>query len=197
MEHLVTFTEWLQASPAISGLVFVLAVAVILAVGVPGGNVLLISSGLLFGAITGGLLSLCGAMLAALATHAVIRTALGSWLDSRARDGRHRVRQFVQSGNFLLLVLPRLIPVIPFFVLNAGFAAAGVPRKSFLLSTFLGLTPMVFLLARIGSQLGDISELSRISLAETLLAPGFYVPLGILFLLTFAGWLWVRNPAKA
>ena len=197
MEYLVSFSEWLQANPGTSGLVFVLAVGLILAVGIPGGNALLISSGLLFGTLAGGLLALCGAMLAAIATHELIRTAFGRWLDNRARNAQSKALYFSRSGNFLLLILPRLVPLIPFFVINVGLTAAGVPRKSYLLSTFLGLLPVVFLLAAVGSQLGDVQELSGMSLLETLMTPGLYVPLAILMFMTLAGWLWVRNPPEA
>lgn len=196
MEYIVSFSEWLQANPGISGLVFVLAVAAILAVGIPGGNVLMISSGLLFGTMLGGLLALTGGMLAAFTTYAVIRTAFGNWLDKRAHDARDRVRHFVESGNFLLLVIPRLIPVIPFFVINVGLTAAGVPKKSYMLSTLLGMVPITFILASIGAQVGNAKALSGVYSAKMLLTPGMLVPLGLLILMTLAGWLWVRKHPK-
>jgi uncharacterized membrane protein YdjX (TVP38/TMEM64 family) len=193
MDYIVSLAEWLQANPQISGLVFVLAFAAILAVGVPGGNVLMLSSGLLFGTWLGGLLALAGAILAAFATNALIRTAFGAWLERRAHDARDSVRHFVQSGNFLLLVIPRLIPVIPFFVINVALTAAGVPRRLYMLSTFLGMIPMAFIFANIGSQLGRPRELSNMHASSLLLSPGMFVPLGLLILVTLGGWLWVRR----
>lgn len=197
MEHIISFSEWLQANPGISGLVFVLAVAAILAVGIPGGNVLMISSGLLFGTLLGGLLALAGGLLAAFTTYALIRTAFGNWLDARARDTRTTVRQFVESGNFLLLVIPRLIPVIPFFAINVGLTAAGVSKRSYMLSTLLGLAPMSFLFASIGSQLDEASALSGMQAGRILLSPEMFVPLGLLLALTVGGWLWVRRQRQA
>lgn len=193
MEYIISFSEWLQANPGISGLVFVLAVAAILAVGIPGGNVLMVASGLLFGTLIGGLLGLAGALLAAFTTHALIRTAFGNWLDARARDTRTTVRNFVESGNFLLLVIPRLIPVIPFFAINVGLTAAGVSKRSYMLSTLLGLAPMSFILASIGSQLDEASALSGMQARRILLSPEMFVPLGLLLALTVGGWLWVRR----
>lgn len=197
MEHIVSFSEWLQANPGISGLVFVLAVAAILTVGVPGGNVLMVSSGLLFGTLIGGLLALAGGLLAAFTTYALIRTAFGNWLDARARDTRTTVRNFVESGNFLLLVIPRLIPVIPFFAINVGLTAAGVSKRSYMLSTLLGLTPMSFIFASIGSQLDEARALSGVQLSRILLSPEMFVPLGLLIALTVSGWLWVRRQRQA
>ena len=196
MEHIISFAEWLQANPQISGLVFVLAFASILAVGIPGGNVLMIASGMLFGALSGGLLAVAGGLLAAFTTHALVRTAFGNWLDARAGKTRLSVRHFVQSGNFLLLVIPRLIPVLPFFVVNVGLTAAGVPKKSYMLSTFLGLIPIAFIFARIGSELGNASALSGMRASRLLMSPGMFIPLGLLILVTLLGWWWVRSHGK-
>ncbi|MFT5139099.1 MAG: putative membrane protein YdjX (TVP38/TMEM64 family) [Lysobacterales bacterium] len=196
MEHIISFIEWLQANPQLSGIAFVLAFAAILAVGIPGGNALMLASGMLFGTFQGGLLAVTGGVLAAFTTHALVRTAFGNWLDRRAGDQRSSVRYFVQHGNFLLLVIPRLIPVIPFFVINVAMTAAGVPKKSFMLSTFLGLIPIAFSLASIGSEIGSIRALSGVSASSLLLSPGLYLPLGGLILMTVSGWLWVRNHQK-
>lgn len=193
MEYIVSFSEWLQANPQVSGLVFVLVFAAIMSVGIPGGNVLMLASGLLFGTFLGGLLSMAGGILAAFTTHALIRTAFGNWLEKRAHDARDSVRHFVEHGNFLLLVLPRLIPVIPFFMLNVGLTVAGVRKKPYLLSTFLGLMPLSFIFASIGSELGNTRELTGMYASHILMSPGMYVPLGLLILLTLTGWWWARK----
>ena len=197
METIISFSEWLQANPQLSGLVFVLVFAVILAIGVPGGNVLMLASGMLFGTVAGAMLAVAGGVLAAYLTHVLIRTAFGRWLDKRAGKTRISVRHFVESGNWLLLVIPRLIPVIPFFVINVGFTAAGVPKKSYLLSTFLGLIPIALIFAGIGSQLSTASELSGMSASGLLLSPGMYIPLGLLIGATLMGWLWLRACGKS
>jgi uncharacterized membrane protein YdjX (TVP38/TMEM64 family) len=196
MDYIISFSEWLQANPQLSAIAFVIAFAAILTIGIPGGNILMLSSGMLFGTFLGGALSVTGGVLAAFTTYSVIRTAFGNWLDKRVGEQRNSVRYFVQHGNFLLLVLPRFIPVIPFFVLNVGLAAAGVPKKSYMLSTFLGLIPIAFIFASIGSEISNASNLSGMRASSLLLSPGLYVPLGLLILLTLAGWLWSRSHQK-
>ena len=196
MDFIISFSEWMQANPQLGSLTFVLAFAVILALGIPGGNAMMLASGMLFGTVTGGMLAVVGGVLAAFMTHSLVRTAFGNWLDARVGKQRNSIRQFVQHGNFLLLVIPRLIPVLPFFAVSVGLTAAGVPKKSFLLSTFLGLIPMAFIFASVGSEISSASDLSGMSAARLLLSPGLYVPLGLLILMTLAGWLWVRNHQK-
>jgi uncharacterized membrane protein YdjX (TVP38/TMEM64 family) len=196
MEHIISFSEWLQANPQLSSIAFVIAFAAILAVGIPGGNALMLVSGMLFGTVLGGTLSVTGGVLAAFTTHALVRTAFGNWLDKRAGKQRNSVRSFVQHGNFLLLVIPRLIPVFPFFVVNVGMTAAGVPKKSYMFSTFLGLIPIAFIMASIGSEIGNVDALSGMGASSLFLNPGLYIPLGLLLLLTLSAWLWVRNHQK-
>jgi uncharacterized membrane protein YdjX (TVP38/TMEM64 family) len=196
MEHIISFSEWLQVNPQLSGIAFVLAFAAILAVGIPGGNVLMLASGMLFGTALGGTLAVTGGVLAAFTTHALVRTAFGNWLDKRAGKQRSSVRYFVQHGNFLLLVIPRLIPLIPFFVINVGMTAAGVPKKSYMLSTFLGLIPIAFIMSSIGSEIGNTDALSGMGVSSLLLNPGLYIPLAVLLLLTLSAWLWVRSHQK-
>jgi len=185
--------EWLQLHPHISGLVFVAVYAVVMAVGIPGGILLTLSAGLLFGTLPGAMLATAGAALAALATHALIRTAFGRWLDSRADSSRYSLRSLVSQGDTLLLLLPRLIPVIPFFLLNVALTAAGVPLRTYMWTTVAGIIPVVFLFTRIGSTFRDLQELSAASLGSLLLSPDLLVPLCLLALMTSLGWLYFRR----
>jgi uncharacterized membrane protein YdjX (TVP38/TMEM64 family) len=192
VDFIVSLGEWLQVHPQVSGVVFVFAFAAIMAVGIPGGNLLMLSSGLLFGTLIGGFLASAGAVVAAVATHALIRTAFGRWLDERAGHARNTVRSFIEQGNAPLLVLPRLIPVIPFFAINVGLTAAGLPLRTYLWTTVVGVVPVAFLFASIGSEFRGMQDLSRAGMISLLLSPGLFVPLALLGLMTLAGWFYIR-----
>lgn len=197
MDYVITFSEWLQLHPQTSALAFVLAFALIMAIGVPGGNILMLTSGMLFGTMAGAALSVSGGVLAAWTTNVLIRTAFGRWLDRRAGPARSRVRRFVESGNWLLLVVPRLVPVIPFFVINVALTAAGVSRRSYVLSTFVGLVPIALLFANIGSQFSDVNDLSTVSATSMLTSAELLVPLGLLITITMLGWAFFRIRVRA
>ena len=193
MDLVVSLGEWLQFHPQISGLVFVLVYAAVMAVGIPGGILFTLSAGLLFGTLPGALLAMTGAALAALATHVLIRTAFGRWLDRRANPDRYSVRSMIARGDTLLLVLPRLIPVMPYFVMNVALTAAGVPLRTYMWTTVAGILPVVFLFARIGSEFRDLQQISQASLRNVLLAPGLLIPLSLLILMTLLGWLYFKR----
>lgn len=192
MDWVLGLGDWLLANPAWSAPLYVLAFALIMAVGVPGGNALMLLAGFLFGWWMGGLLTTIGGVLAAWLTHVLVSTTLGHWLDQRAARFRSAVRDFVASGNAILLVLPRLVPVFPFFALNVGFTASGVPLFTYLWTTAAGLLPLALLVCRIGGELRGVSELNRETVAGLFLSPGVYGPLLGLMALTLAGWGWLR-----
>lgn len=197
MDTLYNLLAWIAAYPQLSGILFVLLTAGVLAVGLPGGNLLLLASGMLFGWLPGALLALTGLALAALVTHLAIRTAFGRWLENRAGKGGWLARQNVMQDNALLLVLPRLVPVIPFFALNALYALAGVPLRTFMWTTILGLIPPALLMARIGSQFNNLEEVSRVSLLPLLLSEQILLPLALLAVVTFCAWWLVRRQQSA
>ena len=192
-ESLFALVEWLQANPALSAPLFVLVFALIMAVGIPGGWFLLLSAGFLFGTLGGAALVILGVFLAAWLTHLAIRTAFGRWLDHRAEAWQARVREFIDQGNTLLLVMPRMIPVFPFFALNVSMTAAGIPLATYLWTTTLGTIPIAVVICSIGAQFQDLDEVSQAGILDTLLSPGLLWPIGMLLFMTFVGWWLLRK----
>jgi uncharacterized membrane protein YdjX (TVP38/TMEM64 family) len=196
-DTLLALVDWLQANPAISAPAYVLLFGLIMAVGIPGGWILLLSGGWLFGWPLGSLLATGGVALAAYLTRQAIRTAFGRWLDERAGGWQASVRNFVESGNTALLLLPRLIPVVPFFALNAGVSATGIPLQTYLWTTTLGTFPIVVLVSRMGAQLGQLEDFSRAGVTQLLWSPGLLVPLAALVVLTLVAWWYIRSRSQA
>jgi uncharacterized membrane protein YdjX (TVP38/TMEM64 family) len=64
---------------------------------------------------------------------------------------------FNEDALSYLLVL-RLIPAFPFFIVNLVPAFLGVSLRTFVIATFLGITPGTFVFASIGAGLGSIFD---------------------------------------
>jgi len=181
--------DWLQANPDISGVAYVLLVTLVMAIGIPGGNVLVLTGGLLFGAWLGAALAISGLVLGAMLTQLLIASTVGRWLQHRASSSGELPWHHAWHENALLLVLPRLVPVIPFFVINVSYACMGVPRWTYFWTTLVGVVPLVTLIARIGSRFSQLEDLSGVHVMALLLSRDLLIPLALLALLTVAGWL--------
>lgn len=147
-------TEW----PVASVTLFVLAYAGAVALSVPGALVLTLAGGFLFGLWEGTIAVVIGATIGAtllfLAARFVFQDALrdkaGPWL-SKMEAG------FNEDALSYLLVL-RLIPAFPFFIVNLVPAFLGVSLRTFVIATFLGIIPGTFVFASIGAGLGSIFD---------------------------------------
>ena len=139
-------------------LAFMAVYTVTIALSVPGGAVLTIAGGFLFGQAVTTAVVVVAATLGATLLFLAARTALGDMLRSRARPWLHRLeRGFAENALSYLLVL-RLIPLFPFFVVNLVPAFLGVPLRTYVVGTFFGIIPGTFVYASVGAGLGSVLD---------------------------------------
>jgi uncharacterized membrane protein YdjX (TVP38/TMEM64 family) len=126
---------------------------------VPGGSLLTIVGGILFGGIVGGLVTTAAAVIGSVLVFLIARTALAGWMRRRvARMGR-RATSFAEgfrTNAFYVIVVIRLIPVMPYWASNALPALFGVRLWVFTLATLIGLLPWTVSFAFFGEALDEI-----------------------------------------
>lgn len=136
---------------------YVVAYAVLVALSVPGATILTIAGGFLFGAWLGGSGAIVGATLGAAAIFLAVRSGLGG-LAQRAGPFAAKIEAGFRADAFNYLLVLRLIPLFPFWLVNLVPALAGVGLPTFLLATLIGIVPATFVYASIGSGLGLLVE---------------------------------------
>jgi len=153
--------------------------AVVVAFSLPGGALMTITGGFLFGWLGGGLIVVVGATIGATALFLIARTAIGGFLEAKAGPFLLKMEDgFRQNALSYLLVL-RLIPLFPFWLVNLVPALLGVSTTTYVFATFFGIIPGTFVYALVGNGLGAIFEAggSTDSLLMTIFQPQFLAPL--------------------
>jgi uncharacterized membrane protein YdjX (TVP38/TMEM64 family) len=131
---------------------FFLYVAVV-ALSIPGGAILTISGGILFGTLAGGIVAVVGATAGATIVFLVARSAIGEFLTRRATGlARKLTRGFYQDAFTYLLFL-RLVPLFPFWLVNLVPALCGVGLGTYVGATAIGIVPGTFAFAFFGAGL--------------------------------------------
>ena len=136
---------------------YIAAYAVLVAVSVPGGAILTIAGGFLFGTWLGGLYAVVAATLGAAAVFIAARAGLAG-LARRAGPLLGRLEAGFRADAFNYLLVLRLVPVFPFWLVNLVPALVGVSLPTFLLATFLGIIPGTYVYASLGNGLGKVVE---------------------------------------
>ena len=142
---------------AVYSAIYVLVVALSL----PGGAVLTVAGGLLFGWLIGGLITVVAATLGATAIFLIARSSLGEPLAARAGPWLGRFRAGFQENAMSYLLFLRLVPVFPFWVVNLAPALLGVSLRQYVIATTLGIIPGTFAFAFAGAGLDSVLSAQR------------------------------------
>lgn len=181
---------FVQARPVGSALGYVAVYAFCVAVSLPGAVVITVAGGLLFGVWVGAGLAVCGASIGAVLVFLAARGALAPWLAARAGRLLDRVRPGLEANGFSYVLALRLVPVVPFWLVNLAAAIVGMRLLPYAAATFVGIIPATTVFASIGAGVGAVlMRGERPDLSVILSAPVLLPLLGLAALaLLPVGW---------
>jgi uncharacterized membrane protein YdjX (TVP38/TMEM64 family) len=170
--HRAELVAMVAARPVLSVAAFMAFYLVFVAISVPGAVFLTVAGGFLFGTLVGGAATVIGATAGATALFVFARSAFGDALRARARGFAARMEQGFRENAFNYLLVLRLVPAFPFFVVNLAAAVLGVPFATYVAATALGIAPATFVFASFGSGLGEIFDRGEEPSLAGVLTPG-------------------------
>lgn len=179
-QHHQALMAWAKANPVLAALIYVLVYVLVVAVSLPGATLLTLVGGFVFGPWQGGVLTVVGATVGAVLIFLAARSALGGslrhragpWLDKLA-DGLNR-----DAASYLLLM--RLVPAVPFFAANLVPSVLGVPLRTYVWTTAVGIIPGTFAYAWAGAGLDVILSSGQVPGLSLLTEPAVLVPILLL-----------------
>jgi uncharacterized membrane protein YdjX (TVP38/TMEM64 family) len=143
---------------ALSAAAYVGLYIFVVAMSLPSAVLLTLTGGFLFGAVAGTILTVIGATAGAALVFLLARALAGDTLLARfGATGQKLVREIRANAWSYLLVL-RLVPLFPFFLVNIVPAFAGVRFSTFVLTTFFGIMPGTAVYSMSGAGLGSILD---------------------------------------
>ncbi|MBC7729147.1 MAG: FAD-dependent oxidoreductase [Microbacteriaceae bacterium] len=153
---------WRAAQPLVAALVYFLAYVAVTALSLPGATVMTLAGGAIFGLGWGLLIvsfaSSIGATLAFLAA----RWLLGDWVRARFGERMAAVNAgMARDGGFYLFTL-RLVPVLPFFLINLVMGLTTIRPLTFYAVSQVGMLAGTLVYVNAGTQLGRIDSLAGI-----------------------------------
>ncbi len=148
---------------------------------IPGAEMLAVAAGTLFGLVEGTALVAVSATLGSCGAFLAGRFLLGDALMRHLRSRLSALAQGIErEGAFYLFAL-RMIPAIPFFVVNVAMGATSLPLATFAWVSAIGMLPAIIAYVNAGRMLGQLQSLSGI------LSPGVLASFAVLGLLPLAG----------
>ncbi|WP_372616805.1 TVP38/TMEM64 family protein [Falsiroseomonas sp.] len=160
LETLARHREALSAFVAANGVLAALAYVAIyvatVAFSLPGALFLTLSGGFLFGAAGGTALTVLGATTGAVLVFLFARRLAGEDALDRLGPKAQLLGEGIRRNAASYLLVLRLVPLFPFFLVNLVPAFVGVRLGTYLLTTAFGILPGTAVFSLAGSGLGDV-----------------------------------------
>lgn len=175
--HQAGLLALVSAHPVIAGTLYVGLYTLVVAFSVPEAALVTVAGGLLFGTLLGGTLAVLGSTLGAIILFLVARTALADVVARRARTVIERIRPRLHRDGFSYLLALRLVPAIPFWLVNLGAALCGMRLFPYAAATLIGIIPATFIFASVGDGVGTVLAAGGRPDVAVIFSPRFLGPL--------------------
>ncbi|MFN7823959.1 MAG: FAD-dependent oxidoreductase [Pseudobdellovibrionaceae bacterium] len=163
-------SQYREAHPGLAELSFFLIYVLSTALSIPGAGILTLAGGALFGVVWGTVLVSLASTLGATLSFLLVRYFVGDWARSKFRGSFQKIDHgFNEEGSMYLLSL-RLIPLFPFFAVNAMMGLTKISAKQFFLISQIGMFPGTVVYVWAGEELGSLQSLSDLASPSLLLA---------------------------
>jgi len=195
-ENRAWLLEQVEQSALLAALVYMGIYIAVVAFSLPGGAVMTITGGFLFGQWLGTGYVVVAATIGATILFIAAKTALGDLLRAKAGPFLQKMEAGFREDALSYLLVLRLIPLFPFFIVNLVPAFLGVSLRVFVIATFGGIIPGSFVYATVGAGLGSIFDAGGEFSASGILTPEIITALVGLAVLALLPVAYKRYKAK-
>ncbi|XP_057524599.1 uncharacterized protein LOC130804235 [Amaranthus tricolor] len=126
-------------------------------------SVLTLGGGYLYGLLLGFIADSIGATLGATAAFLLGKTIGRPFVISKIKDYPkfRAVAIAIERSGFKIVLLLRLVPLLPFNMLNYLLSVTPVPLWEYVLASWLGMMPITLVLVYAGTTLKDLSDVTH------------------------------------
>jgi len=172
IEHRDQLVEFVAAHRIAAVLLYALVYIVAVALSLPGGAILTICGGFLFGWLLSGSVTVVAATAGATLIFLIAQSSFGDSLVRRAGPWAEKFADGLRKDAFNYLLFLRLVPAFPFWLVNVVPALFGIPLRTYVIATLVGIVPGTFAYSILGSGLDSIIAAERARYAACVEANG-------------------------
>ena len=150
---------WVDSLGSLGAIAFIVLYIVATVAFLPG-SILTLGAVVVFGVFFGSLYVFIGATLGAIAAFLVGRYLVRDWVAQKIAGNQKftAIDQAVGQEGFKIVLLTRLSPIFPFFLLNYAYGITGVSLKDYAIAS-VGMIPGTIMFVYIGSLAGNLATL--------------------------------------
>lgn len=156
--HREALQGWVDSQGVVAWLVYAAIYMAAVAFSIPGGAVLTIAGGFMLGPFVATAVVVVGATCGATLLFLAARYAFADYLRGKAGGAMRRMEAGFNENPVSYMLILRLVPLFPFWLVNLVPAFLGVKLGTYFLSTLVGIIPGTFVYALVGDGAGAVLD---------------------------------------
>ena len=166
--------SWRAANPLVAALTFFGIYIAVTALSLPGATLLTLAAGAIFGLGWGSLIASFAASIGATLAFLISRVMLRDWVQARFGERLAAINDGVRKDGAFYLFTLRVVPLLPFFLINLAMGLTHIRVLTFYWVSQLGMLLGTIVYVNAGIQLAHIDKLADVA------SPGVLASLALL-----------------
>ena len=163
---LINLNEFVSAYYIYSFCLFFIISTLYFTFSLPGGIIILLSSGFFFGFIGGFFLNIISICLGSLIFIIFSKTLIKGLFEKYYVKFSDKLSTYIKSSSYEYLILIRLIIGPPLLFQNICISLLNISKTKILITSFIGFAPIMLLFSYVGSHVSNIIELKAFTMAD-------------------------------
>ena len=147
-------------------IVYFFSLIIFFSLSLPGGPILAIASGFFFGFYIGFLINIFSLLIGSYVFVYVAKIALKKIFNKLFLKYSDKISNLIKRSSYEYLVIFRLIQGNPLFIQNLTISFLNISKTKFIISSFIGFSPLIIIYSYFGSKLLEIYELKDITYSD-------------------------------
>jgi uncharacterized membrane protein YdjX (TVP38/TMEM64 family) len=170
METFLSFLDYIKINVEynfiLTFLIFFIFLIFYCSFSIPGNPIFITATGYFFGIYIGYFISIISLVLGSLIFFSFFNFFIRKIFTGFINKYVNNLNKYISNSSIEYLIIFRIIPGTPLFLQNLLLSFLKITKKKFILTSFIGFTPLVFLMVFIGNQLNDIDKLKNLSIND-------------------------------
>jgi len=163
---LINLNEFVSTYYIFSFCLFFIVSTLYFTFSLPGGIIILLSSGFFFGFIGGFFLNIISICLGSLIFIIFSKTLLRGLFEKYYVKFSDKLSTYIKSSSYEYLILIRLIIGPPLLFQNICISLLNISKTKILITSLIGFAPLMLLFSYLGSHVSNIIELKAFTIAD-------------------------------
>ena len=159
--YLDIITYYVDNNFLLSAILFFIFLVIYNSFSLPGNLFFFLSSGFFFNVYIGFLINILSIVIGSLNFFIFSKFFFKIYFSRFYNKYSNKITKIIKNSSYEYLILLRLISLFPLIVQNICLSILNISKTKFIITTFIGFIPLMFLAAFIGNEISDLIELKN------------------------------------